>query len=112
MLVHIQQNQKHLNINVNGFNNYAEYCFNFGNVFMTGKTYKITVASYTAGKGYYCNWHVFDDSAIPTAWVEKYDGITVGNLIYHTDDTAFAYSETITVEKDVVRYVGGSSAPV
>ena len=79
---------------------------------MTGKTYKITVASFTAGKSYYCNWHVFDDSAIPTAYVEESDGITVGNLIYHTTDSDFAYSETITVEKDVVRYVSGSSAPV
>lgn len=99
-------------LDINGVNNYAGYCFNFGDVFMTGKTYKITVASFTAERAYHGSWHVFDDSAIPTAWVEEYEGITVGNLIYYTEDTAFAYSETITVEKDVVRYVGGSSAPV
>lgn len=99
-------------IDVNGDNIYTGSSIDFGQILEVGKTYKISVNSYKASPSYAGGWHVFDDSAIPTRGVNHFNNITVGNLVYYTDNTNFTYTETITVEKDVVRYVGGSMDPI
>ena len=78
----------------------------FQDIFTIGNTYTITCTAFTISDSWGNDYFVLNDSVIPT----KYEPDT-GDVIFNGNDLT-SYTETITVEADVVRYIGGSIEPV
>ena len=78
----------------------------FQNIFTIGNTYTITCTAFTISDSWGNDYYVLEDTPIPTCYEP-----TTGSVIFNGNDLT-SYTETITVEADVVRYIGGSIEPV
>lgn len=99
---YIQDNEAKI-LDANGFNIYMGSSIVFDSILEIGKTYKISTASYSTSTNKFFYATVFNDAEIHT-----YRDYDANNIIHEQSYNGFSYNETLTVTKDVVRYVTAS----